>query len=80
MENARKKPSFWELVEDQNFATRKLVLILEEDLKDIFDDMADKLWDVNNLLEDLKGISNVDKAKKLLDDLYFRLERKETEE
>jgi len=75
MENVRKEFSFWELVEDQNLATRRLVLILEEDLQDVFDDIADKLWDVNNLLEDIKGIPNVDRAKKLLDDLYIRFER-----
>jgi hypothetical protein len=70
-----KEFSFWELIEDQNLASRRLVLVLEEELQDILDDISRQIWNVYELLDPIKGIPNVDKAKELLAHLYQLLEK-----
>lgn len=75
MKRGNREPSYRELVEDLNLTNRRLVLMLEDELQDIFDDIGGKIWDVCELLEPIKGIPNADKAKELLGHLYHLLEK-----
>jgi len=71
-----KGATYWELIEDQNLTSRKLLLLLEEEIQDIFSDIANRLFDISNLLEDIKGVPQIDNAKKEIDALLRDLEEK----
>ena len=75
VECGKKELSYWDLIEVQNFANRRPVLMEECDLQDIFDDIGMKIWDVGVLLEPIQGIPNVDEAKDILMHLHKRLDK-----
>lgn len=75
MKRGNGEPSYWELVEYLNFTNKRLVLMLEDEVKGIFVNIGGKIWDVCEILEPIKGIPNVDKAKELLGHLYQLLEK-----